>query len=374
MNKKLLAIAVAAAMAAPAAAMAEATVYGKVHVAIDYMGGDVLENFNKNTTNNDDADYSQFQVVSNSSRLGFKGSDDLGGGLTALWQYEVTVNVTEGSSTFGGGRNSYAGLKGGFGTVLVGRLDTPVKNVSRKYELFPEYVGDSRTILSGAGMGGATFDLRTPNTIAYVLPKMGALSGTIAYVTDHAVNDTDGDNADDGNFDAYSLAFGFDGGAFTVDVGYEVHNINQDVIATATTDSEAAYRIGAGFNAGAAKVVALYQMVTDEGFLDGNDRMAWGLGASYDMGGGNAIKAQYYMADASDNALTDDGASMYALGFDHKFSKATTAYVAYAATSNDDATTAKFDPWGKAGGRGNEVACEAGGDCNAFSVGVIHNF
>ena len=369
MNKKLLALAVAGALVAPAAAMADATVYGKVHIALDLLGGDVDETTG---TPGVSYDYGGLQVVSNSSRLGFKGSDDLGGGLTAVWQYEMTIEPTETSSTIGSGRNSFIGLKGGFGTVIAGRHDTPVKNISRKYELFPEYVGDSREILDGAGVDGAGFDLRTPNTVAYVLPKMGAISGTLAYVADHDINGTSGSKKDDANFDAYSLAFGFDGGAFSVDVGYEVHNINQDMIAGATTDSESAYRIGAGVKLDAFKIVALYQMTMDEGFSDGNDRTSYGLGASFDMGGGNTIKAQYYVADASDEVAVDNGASMYALGFDHKFSKATTAYVAYAATDSDDG--AGYTPWGSAGGRGDTVPCEDGGSCSALSVGMITTF
>lgn len=365
MNKKLLAMAIAAAMAAPAAAMADATVYGKVHVAIDLVGGDSIEDLGGGA----EADYGQLQVVSNSSRLGVKGSEDLGNGLTALWQYEVTANVTESGDLFGGGRNSFVGLSGGFGTLLVGRHDTPVKGVSRKYELFPEYVGDSRSILNVGAVAG--YDLRTPNTIAYVLPKMGNFSAIVGYVTDHDKAGTSGTSKDDGNFDAYSLAAGYDGGMWTADLGYEVHNIEDPGVAGAS-DSESVLRLGAGVKFGAARVVALYQQVTDQNFVDGNDRTAYGVGASYDLGGGNVIKAQYYLADESDEG-SDNGASMFALGFDHKFTKRTTVYLAYAATANDD--DANSNPWGSGGnGRGNKIACETGGDCNAFSVGMIHKF
>ena len=369
MNKKLLALAVAGALVAPAAAMADATVYGKVHLALDYVGGDVDE-----TAPTDTYDYG-LQVVSNSSRLGFKGSDDLGGGLTAVWQYEVGFDVVE-KNAINADRNSYLGLKGGFGTFLVGRIDTPLKNISRKYELFPEYVGDSRETLDDVVGTSAGWDLRTDNTIAYVLPKMGAISGTLAYVADHNKAGTSSTGKDDSSFDAYSVAFGFDGGPFTVDLGYEVHNINQDMIATPgngiDTDSESAFRVGAGFKTGALKLVALYQMAMDEGFIDGNDRTSYGLGASFDLSGGNVVKAQYYVADSSDEVAVDNGASTYALAFDHKFSKATTAYVAYAATDNDDGSDAS--PWGTDGGRGDAVPCELGGSCNAFSVGMITNF
>ena len=88
MNKKLIAAAIAAAMVAPAA-YAQATLYGKFHTSID-----------KN--DNDSYDEDNWEVNSRASRLGVKGSEDLGGGLKAIYQLEVNVN-SDGSSSDGQG-------------------------------------------------------------------------------------------------------------------------------------------------------------------------------------------------------------------------------------------------------------------------------
>ena len=83
MNKKLITLAIAAAFA-PAVAMADATVYGKVHMSVDSNSGYTTTATTKQNGT---------EIVSNSSRLGVKGSEDLGGGLTALYQLETTVSV-----------------------------------------------------------------------------------------------------------------------------------------------------------------------------------------------------------------------------------------------------------------------------------------
>ena len=106
MNKTLIAMAVAGVMAAPMAAQADATIYGKLHTSIDVgdTGGDDVGGLKASST------YWQ----SNSSRIGFKGSEDLGGGLSAIWQFESNIDVGSGSTSWGM-RNSFLGLKGGWG-------------------------------------------------------------------------------------------------------------------------------------------------------------------------------------------------------------------------------------------------------------------
>ncbi len=147
MNKKILAAAVAAAMVAPAAAFAnDVTIYGIAHLSVDWLDSD-----------NEGVD--GWDIQSNASRLGFKGTEDLANGLKAIWKMEFGVDLADsgscpstvssaaglvGSPTVGQGnftgkcttdvwsaRNAYVGLAGGWGTFLIGRHDTPMKMSTR---------------------------------------------------------------------------------------------------------------------------------------------------------------------------------------------------------------------------------------------------
>ncbi len=147
--KKLLAIAVAVAFAAPA--MADTNVYGKVHMSVGKTESQ-----------------SGLFVESHSSRIGLKGSNALDNGLTATHQLEIGYNFTdeEGSLT---ARNSWVGLKGGFGEVRVGRQTTPYSAID-----------DAVAYPQRNDHALHTFD-RIPNALAYI-NKFGPIGVAAAYV------------------------------------------------------------------------------------------------------------------------------------------------------------------------------------------------
>ena len=90
MKKSILAAAIAAAVAAPAA-NANVTIYGKVHVSIDSYDGSVYNWPGKDGYwDEDSANVDQWQVKSRASRIGFKGTEDLGNGLSLIWKAETT--------------------------------------------------------------------------------------------------------------------------------------------------------------------------------------------------------------------------------------------------------------------------------------------
>ncbi|HKJ76635.1 MAG TPA: porin, partial [Gammaproteobacteria bacterium] len=186
----MIAIAIAGAMAAPLAAQAgEAAIYGKMHVSVDVFDNDTVDT-DAVTAGNQGED-SGTGLSSNSSRIGFKGSEDLGGGMSAVWQVENDVDLT-GDAGGWAERNSFVGLAGGFGTVLIGNHDTPLKDI--RMDFFGDTIGDNRAITELDQKA----DLRTGNTIAYISPKMGGLEFIGAYVTD-----TDKGTQDDNDDDAY---------------------------------------------------------------------------------------------------------------------------------------------------------------------------
>ncbi len=128
MNKKILAAAIAASIAAPMAVAADVVVYGKVKQSID-----VVDNNAAGTKAGQD----NVEISDRTSRLGFKGSEDLGNGMTAVFQIETGVNLSEnsapGDGTFNSGgatqdsnlRNTYVGIMGDFGMFAIGRHDAP---------------------------------------------------------------------------------------------------------------------------------------------------------------------------------------------------------------------------------------------------------
>lgn len=339
MNKKLLALAIAGVFAAPLAAQAEVSIYGVAHVSVDSL-------------DNDDSVDGVF-VSSNSSRIGFKGSEDIGGGLKGIWQIESLVNLDEGGSQLAT-RNSFLGLAGGWGAALFGRHDTPMKLVGRKVDLFGDTIGDSRNITL------PTADLRPNNVIAYASPNMNGLQALAAYVTDDGTDDAD----------AWSVNATYGNGPLWVGAAYESHGeaIGRS-LTPISTESESLWRLAASYEMGAFKVTGMYDNYTDALGISGADTSAWGLGAAFSMGN-NVVKAQYYSIDSFDNA-DNTGASEWAVGLDHNFSKSTTGYLAYASTDNDD-----FSARGMSGGGHGDVVLPTTGGANptGFSVGLIHKF
>ncbi|MGZ5071815.1 MAG: porin, partial [Usitatibacter sp.] len=120
MNKKLIALAVAGACVVPAAMAQTAnpvTLYGRVYAtfeAVEASGGTAADVVRRN------------RVSDQASLLGVRGTEDLGGGLKAFFQLETSFKPDENNSVFAG-RNSGVGLQGNWGSLLLGRWDTPYK-------------------------------------------------------------------------------------------------------------------------------------------------------------------------------------------------------------------------------------------------------
>jgi len=369
MTKNILAIAIAAAVMAPSA-FAAATVYGVAHMA---------------GVQQDSGSATGLNVASNSSRLGVKGSEDLGGGLKAVFQVEMAVGMdgegstsidhtkTTGTTTvkdsFGANlRNSFAGVAGGFGTVLAGRHDSLIKMTGRKYDLFGDQVGNNRNILGGTTATGLV-DGRHSNVLAYISPTWSGFHFGLAYIPSGATGDNEVVSTTAQKAAAYTALADYTVGAFSATLGYI--NVDNALTGAAATDTAfTATRLGAGYTFGNAKVVGLYQN-SKATASQNND--VYGLGGSYKVGAAGTIKAQYYIAGNTAAAGADkNGASMTTVGYDHAMSKNTTVYAAYAMTDND--TAGAFSVNTASAGAGDNMTAVAGKDNNAFSVGLIHNF
>jgi predicted porin len=207
MKKLLLSAAIASTMASTmgfasygfAAGPIDGTLYGKVNVSL---------------VNADDGSNDEWKLNSNASRLGVKGESEIAEGLSLIYKAEFEMFVDDGNkdssktrcadvldqdgaktgnevcitdsnkNTFSQ-RNIMAGIKGSFGTVWVGKHDTPTKLAQSKIDLFNDLEGDIKNTFEGEN--------RVSNIVAYSSPEVNGFSSTVAMIPgEDAENDNGG--------------------------------------------------------------------------------------------------------------------------------------------------------------------------------------
>ena len=225
MQKKLLAVAVAGALAAPAFALAQnatVNVYGRLYAEYSKV------NQGNNAAGAALVDVDHLQNPGSS--IGFRGEEKLGGGMSAWFQCESTMDW-RGQSTEGlCSRNSALGLKGGFGNFFMGNWDTPWKRVQTYvggnetgvYGTAQLLYGQSTTTASGAA-GGGNFMRRQRNSINSDTPVFSGFQGMVAYTTTNTETATVS-AATNSKPRIWSFAAKYDNGPLNVNFAYERHN------------------------------------------------------------------------------------------------------------------------------------------------------
>lgn len=386
MNKKLISLAVSTVLVGSTSAFADVTVYGQLHMSMDYT------NSKTKPAAADVSRKSNLSVSSNSSRLGFKGNEDVGSGLKAVWQIESAVGMDEGAGTSPsltdmnkktysiGSRNSYLGLAGDFGTFLLGKHDTPFKMFSRSLDPFTDTIADTRQLLGNQQeYGTSTWELRPANVVAYITPNFSGFGAVVAYVTglnEGISYDTKGNmisgGADNNKLTAISMNATYKNGPIYVGAAYESHNIKN--LGGANANSPSAWRLGGSYTFGPATIGGMWEQISDYDLVKA-ERSGGTLFGTYTFGM-ETIKLAYTAVGERKKALAgkdikDSDASLWAIGVDHKFSKRTTAYAQYTAMNNNSKAMYSL---GSGGGYGDPVEPAIGKDPNAFSVGLIHKF
>jgi len=165
--KKMLVIAVAGALVAPAA-MADTTLYGKLQASVGQI---------KNTQSIGGVSTSATNtaVESHNSRLGVKGSTALDNGMEATYGLEYGLDLDGDNSRTLNARNTFVGLKGKFGEVRVGRHDTPAKLATAGLDNFADSYADMSNIV-------VADNLRVDNAVAYI-NKFGPVGVAVAHST-----------------------------------------------------------------------------------------------------------------------------------------------------------------------------------------------
>ena len=159
------------------------------------------------------------------SYLGFRGTEDMGGGLKAIFQLEGVVLVDNGAAAgFGFGRNTFVGLEGNFGTVKLGHMDTVFKEYGDTLGILGISSGtpvSSSNILRKAPFGtsnASRFHERRSNSVRYDSPEVGGWQAGLQWATQENKTATLGPAT------TTSIGVKYDQGPFYASLAYEVHN------------------------------------------------------------------------------------------------------------------------------------------------------
>lgn len=366
MNSKLkkLIIIIAAAPAWAFADTGNVSVYGKVDLAFGITSNGTV------STN---------QVSSQVTKLGFKGSEDLGDGLSAIWQIEQQIDVDDTSAvgaknTFGT-RNTFGGLKGeNWGTLLLGRHDTPYKIATRKLDVFGDQFADNRQLMGGGTSAnkGSYMDMRATDELVYLSPNMSGFKAAASYATGAETATT----AAQVKGSLWSLAGMYDQGPFNGAIAYQNVKFGTaatgSVVATgllAAGDSLKAWKMGAGYAMDALQLNAVYEKISSSiAGLDTLGRTDWYLAGKYSFGNDD-VKLAYTRA-GNTNGVANSGAHLIGLGYDHNLSKRTSLYVQYAKLSNDTGATFGFGTAASTAA----VTGITGQNASGFMLGMNHSF
>lgn len=254
-------------------ACSEIDFYGKANVSVQ---------------SSDDGEGSFTEIKSNSSRLGLKGSHRVYEGLKAVYKFEFQVNISDaGNKDNISARDQYIGLQGGFGQVVLGRINTVLKQSQGNIELFNDLEGDLKSTFKGEN--------RLGDTITYTSNAYADFKLLVTFVGQ--------DNKDDKN--SYSVALTYGDAALK----------KGDVYAAIAADSEIngydVFRATLYAKIVDFRVGAMYQ--TQESVDSGAQASGYLVNAAYVVGR-KTFKVQYQMMDFDDS----DDKSAVSVGIDHQ--------------------------------------------------------
>lgn len=328
-KKSLLPFAMLASVGGAAFAQSAVTVYGLVDLGIVHEsggpGGSALK---------------MESGVTAGSRLGFKGNEDLGGGLSAHFQIENGFAADAGGFNQGGllfGRQAYVGLKGGFGTVNFGRQYNPLTNALGTIDPFGEGHEGAATNLIG-------YSTRMNNTVYYTTPSLGGVVGEIAY----GLGESAGNNSANRQL---GLGLSYTQGPIFASLVH--HRIND---ATGSNPNKITLA-GGTYNFGPATVALSYNVNKDNATIDSNDTL---IGASIPFGA-STVMVSYIRHN--DKSALDLDANQAAIGYTYSMSKRTMLYASYGHISNSN---------GAAFTVGNAI--EGGSGNKGLALGIAHRF
>jgi predicted porin len=299
-----------------------------------------------------------------SSRLGFRGTEDMGGGLKANFWLEAAVNPADGSTGSTSttnkdsvpglfGRRATLGLSSGWGELRLGRDYVPTFSaLTVAYHPFgTNGVGSSGQLFYQVNTGGTTArtNVRASNSIGYLLPEMGGITGHFMYAMGGQPSNAPGGTDKDGNYFGGRLAYG----AGPINVSLATGKTNY------VTGDYTQSNVAANYQLGDAKLMYLWGQ-NKVGITKTTSNM---IGTQYTMGPGE-IRFAYTQLKASGVA---NDADQLALGYVYNLSKRTALHATASQVKNKGV--------GKNFVVGGGVAVtNPGGTSSGVELGVRHSF
>jgi len=346
MNKKIVALAVAAAFAIPAAASAQTTLFGQFKYEVGYIdsSSDVagLESDNS------------FVHSTRGTRIGIHGSEDLGGGITGIFRFQGGLGqVNQGMSTTSWDMNeeNWVGVRGGFGTLQLGRSDTAMKKTGgNHFRYFVDTLAEPSLAPDARG--------QRAEGIHYTTPNIQGFTGYLTLEPNGIETDT-----------YWAIGAAYQAGPFWVGGAYEsspdtvVLDLPGDptysTFAAGLNTEQSNWQLGAKWNFGQGDVGLLYQSMKD------GDRDVWLLPVRYNVTSNVALRAavKYVDDDTAAQGAGDDWTN-WGLGASYMFSPRTEAFVnVWVDDARGETLTAGMNGLGS-----------TSEDSTQFGFGVRHSF
>jgi predicted porin len=345
MTIRPLRLAILAGLAIPAAAFGESnvTLYGRANLSVEATKASGSSTI--------------VQVVNNASRLGLRGSEELGGGLKTVFQVESSVTMDSGGGNIAG-RDTWLGFEGNLGTFRIGRMTSPLYYAT--WDSLPEnnhdtgnsadgLFGQAQNTQTAAAYGGGRFN----NAIYYLTPRVAGFKAEVAYsaLTESAVPTRVGHT---------EIALQYENGPLYVGTGY-TWSKSANVTTTNKAEYNRALPVVVVYDFKAAVVGFGYERADRE--LTGSGtvhRNYWRVAAMAPVG---AHEFHLSFGDAGDISGQDDsGARQWVLGYNYNLSKRTKVYAFYVKVDNDRNGAYGF------------LTSAPGVDNSSFAVGMRMNF
>lgn len=343
MQKKLLCAAIVA-LSIPSAALAQSTVtlYGRVNLDMEWDKASGQPGV--------------FRIVNDSSRLGIRGEENLGGGMKAIFQLENSINWDSGGGTLAG-RESYVGLTSNWGTVLLGRRLDPM--YSATWDSMPEtnhdtgtasdaLFGQAQNTQTAAAYGGVF----VPNSVSYRTPNISGFTGEVTYsALSESTNPT--------RTSFIEGVISYSNGPWYFGTGYG-DSKTANPLTTNRAEHNRAWPTVVVYDAKWLIIAGGYERAWRE--LPGFSTVArnyWRIAGEVPYGP-HEFHVSY--GNAGDSGVNDSGAQQWIIGYNYNLSKRTKVYAIYSRVDNERNGAYGF------------LTSSPGVDNSAYGVGMRVNF